>query len=206
MILAAICTNNHSHREGMDRERCETQGECDTVLSRKTTSLFATRGRVPGLGSDRPLAHKSRYYDAHSTSVFVKPSNTSQAHLHPLPKSTQRAPTQLSIHLTRLGPLAPINEAPRRTCRTRPRQRNGSTQAPAGNRQVLQEGRRRRGDLRGHPREDTTDGQSLTEREARRLTEKGDQEAPAVARPDQDMGDYERDQGQEAATRSTETD
>lgn len=70
---------------------------------------------------------------------------------------------------------------------------------------MFQKGRRRRRDLREYIREDYADGKSLTEREARGPAEEGDQEATAVARPDQDMGSHGRDQGQKAAAGPQET-
>lgn len=71
---------------------------------------------------------------------------------------------------------------------------------------MLQEGRGGRRDLREHPREDTRMHKPVTEGEARGLAQEGNQEAPAVARPDQDMGHHERHQGQEASTRPAEAD
>lgn len=71
---------------------------------------------------------------------------------------------------------------------------------------MLQEGRGRRPDLREYIRQDHSDIESFAEREAGRSVEEGNQEAAAVARPDQDMGRHERDQGQEAAARSQEAD
>lgn len=64
---------------------------------------------------------------------------------------------------------------------------------------MLQEGGRGRRRVREHPRQNTTNIQSITKGETGGFTKEGDKEAPTVARPDKDVGDDGGDQGQEAS-------
>jgi hypothetical protein len=71
---------------------------------------------------------------------------------------------------------------------------------------MLQESGRRHTAVRLHLRKDQPDNQSFSKREAGGYVKEGNQEAAEIQRPNQNMGCWRRDQGQEAAVGAAEAD